>query len=33
VLRHRLILGFEAVAQNVTSEVLIDNIIQVVRTP
>jgi len=33
VLRHRLILGFEAVAQNVTPEVLIDNIIQVVRTP
>ena len=33
VLRHRLILGFEAVAQNVTSEVLIDNIIAGVRTP
>ena len=33
VLRHRLILGFEAVAQNVTPEVLIDNVIQAVRTP
>nr|WP_155928310.1 AAA family ATPase [Mycolicibacterium sp. CBMA 234] len=33
VLRHRLILGFEAVAQNVTPEVLIDHVIQAVRTP
>lgn len=33
ILRHRLILGFEAVAENVTAEVLIDNIIQAVRTP
>ncbi len=33
VLRHRLILGFEAVAQNVTPEVLIDNVVQAVRTP
>lgn len=33
ILRHRLILGFEAVAQNVTPEVLIDSIIQGVRTP
>jgi MoxR-like ATPase len=33
VLRHRLILGFEAVAQNVTPEVLIDSIIAGVRTP
>jgi len=33
VLRHRLILGFEAVAANITSETVIDAVLQSVRVP
>ncbi|HET7665831.1 MAG TPA: AAA family ATPase [Mycobacterium sp.] len=33
VLRHRLILGFEAASANITSEVIIDAVLQAVRVP
>jgi MoxR-like ATPase len=33
VLRHRLILGFEAVSANITPEVIIDAVLQAVRVP
>jgi MoxR-like ATPase len=33
VLRHRLILGFEAASANITSETIVDAVLQVVRVP
>jgi MoxR-like ATPase len=33
VLRHRLILGFEAASANITSETIIDAVLQLVRVP
>jgi MoxR-like ATPase len=33
VLRHRLILGFEAASANITPEVIIDAVLQAVRVP
>ncbi len=33
VLRHRLILGFEAASANITSEVIVDAVLQAVRVP
>jgi MoxR-like ATPase len=33
VLRHRLILGFEAASTNITSEAIVDAVLQVVRVP
>ena len=33
VLRHRLILGFEAASNGVTPEVVIDAVLQAVRVP
>jgi MoxR-like ATPase len=33
VLRHRLILGFEAASANITAEVVVDAVLQAVRVP